>query len=134
MFFRIHTAEIAYLTQKPRGLFVAVGKLVDGGALTEAETTEYWRQRRWFEEHLPVPPFYADGNSIKAITWYKDNDFGRAMAQRMGFYRSMAQKYGVELFRTSTTDVPGTLVYEDDWQIGVVESLHGGPGFQTNPL
>ena len=28
-YFRVHTADIAYITQQPRGIFTTVGKLVD---------------------------------------------------------------------------------------------------------
>ena len=26
----------------------------------------------WFLENLPEPPFYADGNSIGAVTWFEE--------------------------------------------------------------
>lgn len=133
-FFRVHTKDLAYATQLPRGLFTAVGKLVDGKVLTAREVEEYWENRNWFEEHLPVPPFYVDGNSIKAITWYKNNPLGNEMYERMGFYRQMAAKYGVPLFRTNSVRVPGRVVYEDDYQIGVVESQHFGEGFSEEEI
>ena len=34
-YYRIHTADIAYITQQPRGIFAAIGKLVDAGILSE---------------------------------------------------------------------------------------------------
>lgn len=34
-YYRIHTADIAYITQQPRGIFTAIGKLVDAGILSE---------------------------------------------------------------------------------------------------
>ena len=134
MFFRVHTADVAYLTQRPRGLFTAVGKLVDAGTLTTDETAEYWRQRHWFEANLPIPPFYADGNTLKAITWFKDNTAGREMFGRMEFYLAMGRRYGLELFRTSTRSVPGTLIYEDAWQTGVTNGRHEGDGFVCTKL
>ena len=57
-YYRIHTADIAYITQQPRGIFTAIGKLVDAGILSEEETAEYWKNRAYFEKVLPVPPFY----------------------------------------------------------------------------
>ena len=47
-YFRVHTSDIAYLTQKPRGIFTTVGKLVDAKILTPEETDEYWKQREYF--------------------------------------------------------------------------------------
>ena len=70
-YYRVHTADQAYLTKQPRGIFTAVGKLVDAGVLSEAETEEYWNNRRYFEDVLPVPPFYDQGNPDGAITWLK---------------------------------------------------------------
>ena len=51
-FFRVHTADIAYITQQPRGIFTAIGKLVDAGILSEEETAEYWKNREYFEKVL----------------------------------------------------------------------------------
>lgn len=67
-YFRVHTADIAYLTQQPRGIFTAIGKLVDAGTLTEEETKEYWKNREYFEKVLPVPLFYENGNPDHAVT------------------------------------------------------------------
>lgn len=56
-YFRVHTKDIAYITQQPRGIFTAVGKLVDAKTMTEEEIAEYWKNREYFERVLPVPPF-----------------------------------------------------------------------------
>jgi len=42
-YYRVHTADIAYYTGQPRGIFVAIWKLVEEKILTEAETKEYWK-------------------------------------------------------------------------------------------
>jgi len=131
-YFRIHTRDCAYMTQRPRGLFTAIGKLVDSHMLTEEEVKRYWENRHWFEAHLPVPPFYGDGNSVKAITWYKQNAQGLAMFHRMDFYLAMAEKYELPLFITQTDRSPGPIVYEDEYQIGVINSEHSGDGFRTS--
>ena len=44
-YYRIHTEDMAYLTKQPRGLFTAVGKMVDAKLLTEEEEKEDWRNR-----------------------------------------------------------------------------------------
>ncbi len=41
-FFRIHIEEIAYYTKRPKGLFAAVGNLVDQKVMSDAEIEEYW--------------------------------------------------------------------------------------------
>ena len=92
-YYRIHTADIAYITQQPRGIFTAIGKLVDAGILSEEETEEYWKNRAYFEKVLPVPPFYEEGNPDKAITWFKDTPEGNQIYSEMTCYREMARRY-----------------------------------------
>ena len=119
-YFRIHTADIAYITQEPRGIFTAVWKLVDAKTLTQEETAEYWKNREYFEKVLPVPPFYQSGNQEKAVTWFKDSPQGNDIWAQMDFYRRMCAKYGLKLFCTQTDEEPGKIIYEDDFQIAVV--------------
>lgn len=118
-YYRVHTADQAYLTKQPRGIFTTIGKLVDAGVLSEAETEEYWNNRRYFEDVLPVPPFYDQGNPDGAITWFKDTPEGNRIWEEMTFYRNMAVKYGVQLYISECTDIPGEIIYEDDFQIAV---------------
>ncbi len=118
-YYRVHTADIAYMTQQPRGIFTAVWRMVDAGMMTEEEVAEYWRNREYFEEVLPVPPFYADGNPDGAVTWFKDTPEGNRIWEQMTFYRAMGAKYGVRFFRSECDELPGELVYEDDFQVAV---------------
>lgn len=118
-YYRVHTADTAYFTQQPRGIFTAVWKLAEAGILTEEETKAYWQNREYFERVLPVPPFYEQGNPDKAITWFKDTDGGNRIWSEMTFYRAMAEKYGVQLFISSCDETPGRIIYEDDYQIAV---------------
>ena len=121
-YYRVHTNEIAYITGKPRGIFTAIGKLVEAKTLTEDEEKEYWIQREYFEKVLPVPPFYEQGNPQKATTWFKDTEQGNDIYNQMTFYREMAKKYNLELFKTETLEVPGQIIYEDDFQIAVTNT------------
>ena len=132
-YYRVHTADQAYLTKQPRGIFTTVGKLVDAGVLSEAETEEYWNNRRYFEDVLPVPPFYDQGNPDGAITWFKDTPEGNRIWEEMTFYRNMAVKYGVQLYLSECTDIPGEIIYEDDFQIAVKNPRNDIP-IQTREL
>ncbi|MCQ2458046.1 MAG: hypothetical protein MJ142_04850 [Clostridia bacterium] len=122
-YYRVHTADIAWITQQPRGIFTTVWKLVDAGLLTESETAEYRKQRAYFESVLPVPPFYEQGNPEKAVTWFKNTEEGNHIWEQMAFYRDMAAKYGVQLYITETDMLPGTVIYEDDYQIAVKDTI-----------
>ena len=118
-YYRIHTADIAYMTKRPRGIFTTVGKLVDSKTLTEEEEKEYWRNREYFEKVLPVPPFYQDNNPDRAITWFKDTPEGDDIWNQMTFYRDMCSKYDVKLYISECEEIPGELIYEDKFQIAV---------------
>ena len=119
-YFRVHTADIAYATKQPRGIFTAVWRLVDAKMLTEEEEKEYWRNREYFEKVLPVPPFYDQGNPEGAVTWFKDNEQGRRIYEEMAFYREMCEKYGMNLYTSESDELPGRVIYEDEYQIAVV--------------
>ena len=118
-YYRIHIADIAYLTKQPRGIFTAVWKLVDDNTMNEEEIKEYWKNREYFEEVLPVPPYYEQGNPEGAITWFKDNEKGNDIYKQMTFYRAMAKKYGVQLYKSEVDEIPGEVIYEDEFQIAV---------------
>ena len=118
-YYRVHTADIAYITQQPRGIFTAIGKLVDAKVLNETEIAEYWKNREYFEEVLPVPPFYEQGNPDKATTWFKNTAEGNDIYQQMTFYREMAAKYGLQLYKSECDEIPGEIIYEDEFQIAV---------------
>ena len=118
-YYRVHTADIAYYTGQPRGIFVAIWTLVEEKILTEEETKEDWKNREYFEKILPVPPYYAKGNPEKAITWFKDTSEGNKIYNQMNFYREMAKKYNVDLYKSECDFVPGEIVYEDEFQIAV---------------
>jgi hypothetical protein len=119
MYYRVHTADIAYATKQPRGIFAAIGKLVDGKVLNEEETKEYWKNREYFEVVLPVPPYYEQGNPDGAITWFKNNEKGNDIYSQLTFYRAMAKKYGLKLYKSECSEIPGEVIYEDEFQIAV---------------
>ncbi len=119
-YFRVHTGDNAYLTGQPRGLFTTVGKLVDEKLLSEDEEKEYRKNRAYFEKILPVPPFYENGNPERAVTWFKDVEKARRIFHEMSFYRRMAKKYGNKLFISECEEIPGNVIYEDEFQIAVV--------------
>ena len=82
-YYRVHTDETAYLTKQPRGVFTAIWKLVEAKIMSEEEIKEYWEKRKYFEEVLPVPPFYEGGNTQGAVTWFKDTPEGNRIWEEM---------------------------------------------------
>ena len=94
-YYRVHTAENAYLTRQPRGIFTAVWRLGDDGILSEAETAGIYEQ--------------------------------------LTFYRDMAAKYGLALYLTECNELPGEVIYEDDYQIAVKNQRNDLP-LQTRKI
>lgn len=125
-YYRVHTEDIAYATKQPRGIFTTVGKLVDAKTVTEEEAAEYWRNRAYFEEVLPVPPFYETGNTQGAVTWFKDTPEGNSIWEQMTFYRRIAAKYGQKLYLSERTELPGEVIYEDDFQVAIINTVEDG--------
>jgi len=72
----------------------------------------------WFEREMPSPPFYSDGNTIRAITWFKGT--AKSLMLALAPLRALLDKHQVE-YRVVETDDPGTIVYEDDFQVGVID-------------
>ena len=132
-YFRVHTADIAYITQQPRGIFTAIGKLEEAGTFTEEESKEYWKNREYFERVLPVPSFYEQGNPDRATTWFKNTEEGNRIYSEMTFYRKMAVKYGLKLYMSECDKLPGDVIYEDDFQVAVINH-RSDPAIVTKPL
>lgn len=100
------------------GIFVAVDHLRRRGVLTAAQEEIYFDVEDYFHAVLPDPPFYADGNSIGAVTWFK-TDATADMVSRLTPLRDLLTQHGVE-HDVVTSDAPGRIVYEDQWQVGVI--------------
>ncbi len=100
------------------GIFVAVDHLRRADRLTEWEEELYFDIDDWFNEHLPNPPFYEDGNSVGAVTWFKKAT-SAAMLDRLTPLCEILNKYGVAWTAAESSD-PGTIIYEDDFQVGVI--------------
>ncbi|TXK35521.1 hypothetical protein [Nonomuraea sp. C10] len=107
------------------GIFVAVDHLRRKNLLTPEEEELYFDIDDWFREHLPEPPFYADGNTIGAITWFKHATTG-AMLTRLRPLRDLLSVHDVRCDLVRASD-PGKLVYEDEYQVGVIPRIRKRP-------
>jgi len=109
-------------TGKPVGIFGACWHLMEGrmrkDRLNEEEKALYLKIREWFEENLPNPPFYEDGNTIKAITWFK-REKTEDMIDRLKPLIELLEKYNVE-YDIVFSDNVGKIIYEDDYQVAVI--------------
>jgi len=110
-------------TEKPVGIFCACHHVVfstynDFNA-TDAEKNIFKDTEAWFEENLPNPPFYDDGNSKKVITWFKAST-SQNMLKRLHLLVDILSKYGVP-HDVVYTDHVGNIVYEDEYQVAVTD-------------
>lgn len=107
------------------GIFVAVDHLRRAGRLSEEEEEFYFDVEDWFEAELPNPPFYADGNTIGAVTWFK-RATSAGLLPRLAPLCDILGRHGVAWVAAEASD-PGTVVYEDAFQVGVVPYQRYGP-------
>jgi HAD superfamily hydrolase (TIGR01509 family) len=107
------------------GVFVAVDHLRRAGVLSAEEESTFFDVEDWFIEHLPNPDFYADGNSIGAVTWFR-TPVPEPMRARVDVLCGILRAHGVEFDVVRSAD-PGDVVYEDDFQVGVVPRERGEP-------
>jgi hypothetical protein len=110
------------------GIFVAVDHLRRADRLTEDEEELYFDVDDWFTVHLPNPPFYEDGNTVGAVTWFKTSSTGE-MRRRLEPLCHILDKYGVTWTLAESED-PGTIIYEDGFQVGAVPYQR----FEPTPL
>lgn len=119
IYHRYCSDAISPFTGERYGIFVAVWHLIRDRKVTEEEEAEYWQHRTWFEENLPVPPFYSEGNPRRAVTWFKDCAMSNPTLARLSFYRDLAARYQLEIGLESTGE-PGEIIYEDDFQVAAI--------------
>jgi hypothetical protein len=117
-FQRFHASYVGR-TGVPVGVFVAVDHLRRTGRLSEKEIVLYALTDQWFQQNLPNPPFYDDGNSVGAVTWFRAEP--KDMTDRLQPLLSILNSKGVGWERSVSAD-PGRVIYEDHWQVGVIPS------------
>lgn len=107
------------------GVVVAVDHLRRAGELTADEVGAYLDIDDWFRVNLPEPDFYRDGNSIGAVTWFR-SPIPPQMWRRTQSLMSILARHDVDHDMVFSDD-PGTVVYADDVQIGVIPHVRGAP-------
>ncbi|GAA3570645.1 hypothetical protein GCM10022419_059360 [Nonomuraea rosea] len=101
----------------PVGIFAACHHLRRQGRLTSADDELFTEVDDWFIARLPYPPFYADGNSIRAVPWFKPA--AAELITALAPLEALLRRYSVAYDVVRSPD-PGTIIYEDVFQIGVL--------------
>ena len=120
-YMRIQGEELAYKTKKPVGVFVLTWRRVRDGIYSEEDKNTYLEVDKWFKENLPEPPFYGDNNDnpLGATTWFKTNN-SIIMLEHIKPLLDLLDKYNVP-YEIAYSDNPGKIIYEDDYQVGVID-------------
>ena len=112
-------------SQVEQGLIHAAEDLHYLGRLSDEEQKRVQELMRWFNRNLPVPGRFARSRRPhackRAIGWFKPTA-GESIV-RMQALASVLHEHGCEVERL-TTDRPGYVVYEDDYQV-VAEVFRG---------
>lgn len=71
-------------------------------------------------ENLPYPPFYGKDNENPdgAVTWFKTEN-AKDMLEHIEPLLRLLEKYNIP-YDVVYTDTPGKIIYEDDFQVGVI--------------
>ena len=120
-YMRIQGRELAYRTGKPVGVFVLNWRRIRDGIYSKEDSDLYEETHKCFLEHLPEPPFYGDNNDNPqgAVTWFKTEAY-EEMSEKAEVLTCLLDKYNVP-YDIVFSDYVGKIVYEDKWQVGVVD-------------
>lgn len=120
MYLRFHGNYSSPKTKQPYGIFVVIYHLYRDRKLSESDSKLYLDTKEWFEQNLPNPPYYNDNNSVNAVTWFKDVDKAKDMIIRLEALLKIAEIYKVDIIKSVSKELPGVLIYEDEYQVGIV--------------
>ena len=124
MFIRFTTLATDIDSGHKGGVLVAAHTLRDEGDLTVDEHLQLRTELAWFNEHLHIPSALEHRSHRRGISWFKPA--ANEAIQRMWRLKALLGAHGIHVEVIRTTD-PGTLVYEDAWQ--VVAKPHKGQHF-----
>lgn len=105
-----------------RGMFFCSYRLKTQGRLESFEEELLDDTFRWFNQHLPCPPFKENLEkkiwSSFAVSYYKDT--AKEFIEKMRILAHLLNEHG-EPVRVIRSSNPGKVLYEDDYQIIVKE-------------
>ena len=117
---RIQGREDSWVTKYPKGIFGMCWRMIQDGIMNEEDEREFREIDRWFRENLPEPEQCKNGEKI--ITFFKTETTDE-MQKKIAGAVQLLDKYE-HPYDIVYTNYVGTIVYEDEWQIGVM--VEGG--------
>jgi len=101
-------------SHSPQGIFQAALEFRDDGQLEPYEEEWLERELRWLRMHLPSPDCLRDEGNERAICWFKPE--AQQVIEKVRGIVALLETKGVPV-EMQTTSEPGTVVYEDKWQV-----------------
>lgn len=101
-------------SHSPQGVFQAAIELRDAGRLESYEEEWLERDLGWLRVHLPSPLCLCDEGNHRAICWFKPT--ARRAIDRVRGIVALLEAHGLHV-RMVTTAEPGSVIYEDEWQV-----------------
>ena len=96
------------------GILVAAHELRDNADLSIEDHESLRLLINWFNEHLKVPKVLAESGNARAISWFKTE--GKKPLAKMWELKALLEFHGENIEVHKTWD-PGTIIYEDGWQV-----------------
>lgn len=103
------------------GIFAEARILRDDGAFVPHELAQLEETFDWFNRELPCPPFASERWPREAASWFKDG--AQTAIARMWTIVHLLDEHDVPT-RVLRSKSPGKVLYEDDWQVVVLEWKH----------
>ena len=116
MYLRFVVLRLDETSQVEQGVFMAMDDLRDSNGLYPYEVELEAEIFKWFNKNLKVPNEITDkyGFGTRAISWFKCD--AHEYIDRMRSFVQILDNHGYKV-KQITTDRPGKIVYEDDYQI-----------------
>ncbi len=114
-YFRLQGKEFAANTKAPKGIFSMLRKLAADGTMVEEDVGLFKEIDSWIAEILPWPPQCQ--KKEKVICYFK-TDNSQMMMKMIKPLLWLLDRYNKPYFMVSTNS-PGEIVYEDDYQVVV---------------
>lgn len=99
------------------GVFIEADLLLETGALSVAEAEFLEETFRWFDEHLPVPPFRSSNWPRDAVAWFKHD---AACLDQIWRLVALLREHGANV-RLMRSRNPGKILSQDRHQVVVHE-------------
>lgn len=101
-------------SHRPSGVFMALYELRDSNRLELYDADELNKNLDWLKMHLKSPACLKEYGNERAISWFHPR--AKEPIRRVRAIVEILREYGVVIDQV-TTDRPGTVIYEDGWQV-----------------